>query len=449
MGALLYHCALTTCMPRSFLAISFFMLALMPLRAQDCEFDLGPDQALCNGENVLLAGPSGSVSLRWQNGSGAQYITADASGTYACTATFPVPGQDLAVNGDFSDGDVGFTTDLSIGIGGTWGPLSFEGTYGLTTDQSLLHSNFPSCADHTGGGQMLLVNGSAVPDANIWCQTITVQPNTTYAFSAWLMSASPESPAILDFTVNGTPFGAPLLASSTTCQWAEFYALWESGSTTSASICITNQNLATSGNDFALDDIAFRPLCTYTDSVLITILPPEPAVVVTGAATLCPGDLVVLQASLDPPGGPFGEVSFVWNTGAGGPTYTASTAGYFEATATGTCLDATGSITIAPDTCVSALTMPNVFSPNGDGFNDVFLPMAVGQPEGYNLEVRNRWGQVVFNSTNVNTGWDGRIQGQRAADGTYFWTVRYSDRLNDGRLKEQDKAGHVTLVGTP
>jgi len=131
-------------MTRSFLAISFFTLALVPLRAQDCEFDLGPDRVLCNGENVLLAGPSGSVSLRWQNGSGAQYITADASGTYTCTATFPVPGQDLAVNGDFSDGDVGFTTDLSIGIGGTWGPLSFEGTYGLTTDQSLLHSNFPS-----------------------------------------------------------------------------------------------------------------------------------------------------------------------------------------------------------------------------------------------------------------------------------------------------------------
>ncbi|MCB0766634.1 MAG: gliding motility-associated C-terminal domain-containing protein [Flavobacteriales bacterium] len=432
---------------RSALPFALFLLPILA-RPQSCAFSLGPDRTLCDGENVLLAGPSGSVSIHWQNGWAVQYLTADTPGTYWCTATFPVPGQDLVVNGAFSNGNTGFTTDLALGMGGTWGPISLEGTYGLSTDISLLHSNFPSCGDHTGSnGQMLVVNGSATPNADIWCQTIAVQPNTTYAFSAWLMSASPESPAILDFAVNGVSIGAPLLASSTTCDWDEFYAVWNAGSSTTATICITNQNLAQSGNDFALDDIAFRPLCTHTDSVLINFMPPEPEIIVTGPATLCPGDLAVLQASLDPPWP--APVDMIWNTGAGGSSYTASTTGLFSVTATATCLEATGSLFIAPDTCVSTLTMPNVFTPNGDGSNDVFLPLVVGQPTDFEMEIRNRWGQVIFRSTNVNTGWDGRIQGEWAADGTYYWTVRYSDRLNDGRLKQQDRAGHLTLLGRP
>ena len=294
---------------------------------------------------------------------------------------------------------------------------------------------------------MLLVNGSAVPDANIWCQTITVQPNTTYAFSAWLMSASPESPAILDFTVNGTPFGAPLLASSTTCQWAEFYALWESGSTTSASICITNQNLAGSGNDFALDDITFTPLCTYTDSITITILPPAPDLVITGAEAICPGSTVTLNAVLDPSTWPLNDVVLTWNTGTVGSSIVVGAPGLYEATAEGRCLNAVGAAVIGADTCISTLTMPNVFTPNGDGDNDLFLPIVIGEPSNFSMEIRNRWGQVVFTSNVVGRGWDGRVAGSQVPNGTYFWTITYTDRLADGSTAARDAAGHVTLLG--
>ena len=425
------------------LATGFFQVQVF---AQDCSFDLGSDTVLCYGDNVLLAGPSGSLSIQWQNGWEVQYLTADTSGTYWCTATLPVSGTDLVVNGDFSDGDTGFSTDLVIGTGGSFGLLSAEGTYGLTDDANALHINFPPCVDHTSGtGQMLLVNGSETPDENIWCQTVTVQPNTTYAFSAWLMSASPQSPAILDFTVNGTALGDPLLATSTTCQWDGFYAIWESGSSTTASICITNQNLAGSGNDFALDDISFTPLCTYTDSVEITILPAEPQFTISGASSLCPGDLANLGAELGPPAWPLNDVEMNWNTGAGGSSIIATTPGLYEVTATGRCLDVTASVLITADTCTSILSMPNVFTPNGDGENDTFLPMVVGEPSDFEMEIRNRWGQVVFRSTSVGTGWDGRIQGNHAPAGTYYWTVRYVDRLADGRKREQDQAGHLTL----
>lgn len=430
-----------------FVAFGLLILPQSHVEAQDCSFDLGPDTVLCSGDNILLAGPSGALSIEWQNGWAVQYLTADTSGTYWCTATLPVLGQDVVANGAFSSGNAAFTTDLALGAGGTWGLLSLEGTYGITTDPSLLHSNFPSCGDHTSGtGNMLLVNGSATPDASIWCQTIAVQPNTTYAFSAWLMSASPESPAILDFTVNGVALGDPLLASSTTCQWEEFFAIWESGPSTSASICITNQNLAGSGNDFALDDISFNALCSYTDSIVIDILPAEPQLVISGATALCPGDLATLSAQLEP-AWPLADVEMAWNTGAGGTSLIATTPGFYEVTATGRCLDVAGAVLITADTCTSTLTMPNVFTPNGDGENDVFLPIVVGDPTVFEMEIRNRWGQVVFSSKSVNTGWDGRIQGNTAPDGTYYWTVNYTDRLNNGSTKEQESAGHLTLLG--
>ncbi len=424
-------------------------LAIYPctLHAQNCEFDLGRDTVLCHGQTVLLHGPAGTLSIEWQNGGSALYMTADTSGTYWCTATLPIPGQNAVMNGDFSAGDAGFSTDLVPGTGGTWGPLSIEGTYAVSTDPQLVHSNFSSCGDHTGGGSMLLLNGAAVQNASVWCQTITVQPNTTYSFSAWLMSASPESPAILDFTVNGTSLGDPLLASFTTCEWDQFYALWSSGSATSVDICITNQNLATSGNDFALDDIAFSPLCSFTDSIDITVLPQAPDVVVTGAEPICPGTTLTLLAALDPPDWPLNDVHIEWNTGVDASSILVGSPGLYEATVDGRCLNVSGSALVEADTCTTLLEMPNVFTPNGDGNNDTFRPITIGEPTTFSMEIRNRWGQVVFRSQSVNTGWDGRAQGSTVPDGTYFWVVQYGDIQDNGRRLDRELSGHVTLLG--
>ncbi|MBL7952871.1 MAG: gliding motility-associated C-terminal domain-containing protein [Flavobacteriales bacterium] len=421
--------------------------AVLPSAAQNCSFSIGQDTTLCHGQTILLAGPSGSLELEWQNGSHAQYINPISSGTYWCRATFPVPGQNAVVNGDFSAGDSGFSTDLEPGPGGSWGPLSLEGTYAVSTDAELVHFNFALCDDHTGGGNMFIANGSADPDASVWCQTVTVSPNTTYSFSAWLMSVRPENPAILDFTVNGQSLGDPLNASATTCVWSQFYALWESGTSTSADICITNLNLLGDGNDFALDDIAFTPLCTYTDSMEINILPAAPDVVVSGAEPICPGSLLTLEATLEPAGWPLNDVQFSWNTGAAGNSLVAATPGLFEATATGRCLNVSGYANIEADTCTTLLTMPNVFTPDGDGRNDFFRPIVIGEPSTFSMEIRNRWGQEVYRSASVGNGWDGRTQGTPVPNGTYFWVVNYGDVQEDGRTIARELSGHVTLLG--
>ncbi|MBX2972419.1 MAG: gliding motility-associated C-terminal domain-containing protein [Flavobacteriales bacterium] len=73
-------------------------------------------------------------------------------------------------------------------------------------------------------------------------------------------------------------------------------------------------------------------------------------------------------------------------------------------------------------TVLGDIEMPNVFSPNADGRNDQFRPLRISGMQG-TLEIYNRWGQVVFSTSQVDAGWDGRIEGSPAYEGTYYYVV--------------------------
>lgn len=89
-----------------------------------------------------------------------------------------------------------------------------------------------------------------------------------------------------------------------------------------------------------------------------------------------------------------------------------------------------------------ALYVPNAFSPNGDGINDVFRPVPVGIRRFHFFRVFDRWGRLVFSSRDPNAGWNGYVRGVPADLGTYVWEVEGTD-LN-GRL--QDEKGSVVLL---
>ncbi len=219
---------------------------------------------ICLGNSVSLnaVNPPPGVSLVWSTGASSESIDVDPASTTTYTLTASELGANLITNGDFEDGDVVFSSDYSVGDGGPWGPLSEAGEYLVTTDPNLAHINFNSCGDHTSGlGNMMVINGADVANANVWCQTVTVAPNTDYQFSTWIISAITENPAILQFSINGSLLGNPFQAPLVACEWQEFFEIWNSGNSTSAEICIVNQNTLDAGNDFALDDIALTPVC--------------------------------------------------------------------------------------------------------------------------------------------------------------------------------------------
>ncbi|NNF01973.1 MAG: hypothetical protein HKN22_04755, partial [Bacteroidia bacterium] len=177
-------------------------------------------------------------------------------------------------NGDFEQGNTGFTSGHGPGTGGTWGLLSSAGTYAVSTNPQATHTNFASCSDHTpgaGNNRMMVVNGSPTANVNVWCQSVPVNPNTNYRLVLWGTSVVSSSPAILRFRINGTMVGNSLTLSSPTCTWQKLTVNWNSGNATNANICIRNQNTSGAGNDFAIDDIQFKEDCVFRDTVVISV----------------------------------------------------------------------------------------------------------------------------------------------------------------------------------
>ena len=91
------------------------------------------------------------------------------------------------------------------------------------------------------------------------------------------------------------------------------------------------------------------------------------------------------------------------------------------------------------------LYAPNTFTPDGDMFNNTFLPIAYLGAENWHLTILTRWGELLFESYDINDAWDGTaLNGRMAQDGTYVWKLEYRscEPLNpDKRI-----TGHITLL---
>ncbi|MFK7950618.1 MAG: gliding motility-associated C-terminal domain-containing protein [Saprospiraceae bacterium] len=236
--------------------------------------------------------------------------TPNSTTTYTYSVSTPIGGN-LITNGDFELGNTGFTTGHTPGTGGTWGLVSNNGTYAVTTNPNSVHSNFASCGDHTPTGtNMLVLNCSSTPNTSMWCQTVTVTPNTNYVFSYWAISTVSGSPAQVFVEANGTSISGVTTLSSTTCQWQEISFIWNSGSLTSANFCIMNQNLAQSGNDTGLDDISLVQMCNESDNVTITI---NNSSATSLTASTCVGDSLFIGGAWQTQAGFYNDTLTTWN----------------------------------------------------------------------------------------------------------------------------------------
>ncbi len=88
------------------------------------------------------------------------------------------------------------------------------------------------------------------------------------------------------------------------------------------------------------------------------------------------------------------------------------------------------------------LMMPNAFSPNSDGLNDVFKPKTKGI-NGFRMDIFNKWGELIFsNASQDNDGWNGQLKGQLLPSGNYVYKVSFQTPKGE----QIEKAGTVTLI---
>lgn len=95
-----------------------------------------------------------------------------------------------------------------------------------------------------------------------------------------------------------------------------------------------------------------------------------------------------------------------------------------------------------PIDCSGIPIIPNVFTPNNDGINDLFYPKELNKGC-YSITILNRWGNVIFESDEMLVNWGGKTQnGLPVSDGVYFYIIKTYDNL----ANEKTYYGHVSVI---
>jgi gliding motility-associated-like protein len=89
--------------------------------------------------------------------------------------------------------------------------------------------------------------------------------------------------------------------------------------------------------------------------------------------------------------------------------------------------------------------VPNTFTPDGNEYNNVFQPVLTAgiDESGYELRLYDRWGELVFSTTDTKAGWDGTYKGKLCQDGTFTWKMSFKSKYTDQKFEHN---GHVTLL---
>ncbi len=237
------------------------------------------DTTICHGGIAQLGATGGGVSYYWYSYPtdptllipNQQFPVVSPHATTMYVVQSNIATGNLILNGSFELGVMGFSSDYV----NNQVSIVQEGTYAVVNDAHTVHPNFYCNQDHTtGSGKFMAVNGAGVANVKVWYLMLSnVQPEARYEFSTWITSLYPTNPAKLQFSINGQLMGLPFQAYSSTCDWYQFFHIWDADTNHTAFISIVNQNTILSGNDFALDDISFATVLVYYDTVWVTVLP--------------------------------------------------------------------------------------------------------------------------------------------------------------------------------
>jgi gliding motility-associated-like protein len=134
--------------------------------------------------------------------------------------------------------------------------------------------------------------------------------------------------------------------------------------------------------------------------------------------------------------------SFKWNNGLQTPTIRISKSGFYQLQVANICGATNTSFKVETGTCFGELLLPNAFTPNRDGLNDIFKPSLDFSIKLYRMNIYNRWGTLVFSSNKMQQGWDGMVNRLEQPPGAYIWQVSYVNKTN----QKKEQQGTVLLI---
>jgi gliding motility-associated-like protein len=147
-----------------------------------------------------------------------------------------------------------------------------------------------------------------------------------------------------------------------------------------------------------------------------------PFILLPDDTTICQGGSVLLDAG-------DGFDSYLWSNNSAMSSITVYNIGMYWVIVSEKTCKSTDTIEIF--NCPAKFIVPNVFTPNGDGYNDYF-DIEYQNIWKFEIKIYNRWGTKIYSSNNLEDPWDGKIKGQPATEGVYFWEIIYQEYNGQG-----------------
>jgi gliding motility-associated-like protein len=156
---------------------------------------------------------------------------------------------------------------------------------------------------------------------------------------------------------------------------------------------------------------------------------------------LCEDTKIILNENASGSQNPI--IYYSWQDGSILPTFEVEQPGKYWVTISVDTCHLSDTVNITYHNCNCIYLVPNAFSPNGDGANDIFLPKFNCDITKYQMRIYNRWGQLVFSSRNNMEGWNGRHNNKYCDVGTYYYYLEFEKNIDDSKVKLK---GGISLV---
>ena len=154
--------------------------------------------------------------------------------------------------------------------------------------------------------------------------------------------------------------------------------------------------------------------------------------------TFCIGESLLLNVFLE-------GASYLWQDGSTASSFEVNASGIYEVELS-LCGDTIiRDITIEVEDCPCIISIPNAFTPDGDGANDEFSVLRNCEVEGFTLKIYNRWGELVYVTENPDDGWNGQTKKNEAPKDHYLYFTQYTF-IEIGQVNEKQQRGDFTLI---
>ncbi len=395
----------------------------------------------CPNQSIVLTGTSTTNgfnigSYLWNFPDGTTQTTVNATKTFPAIGSYPVRYRIYADNGCAGDTtkNVVIGSPVSLAVQAIGKPCA-DSVFTFTSSIPTNTSNPPSWYWNFGDGNATTVTNSNIITHSYSASAVTRTVRHAVGFTT---GCGTDTVTYIIPAINSNPTASFSFVSDTLCEQkpVQFNStltgnsswLWNFGNGTSNAAPPLQHTFSNAGSFNVSLVVKDLNGCGSLPAVNVVTINAAPAINAGPDKYFRFGNPVTLDATISNPG----NYDFIWTPATYlnlatilNPVASPDRKMVYTILATDktTHCTASDSVLVKP---ISIVQIPNAFTPNNDGKNDLFKVLGTEMITKFNLKIFNRYGQLVFESSDKNTGWDGKLKGKDVQPGGFIYIVTYS-----------------------